>query len=71
MGWCSATEIFDTVVSALVDEDLPDVETTIKQLINALEDGDWDCQTDSDYWDHPIVRKCFEAVSPELFDDEY
>ena len=69
MGWCSATEIFDSVVGALL-EDSPDIETTIKELINALEGGDWDCQQDSYYWDNPIVQKCFRQTSPRLFDDD-
>lgn len=70
MGWCSGTEIFDSVVAALVDEEKPDVETTIKQLINALEDGDWDCQQDSAYWGHPLVNKAFKDLHPSWFEDD-
>ena len=70
MGWCSATEIFDSVVGALLGEGEIDKETTIKELINALEDGDWDCQQDSQYYKHPLVQKCFKQTSPELFDED-
>lgn len=58
MGWCSATVIFDTVVESLLDETV-DKKETIKYLINVLEDGDWDCQSESDYWEHPLVKECF------------
>jgi len=70
MGWCSATDIFDSVVGALLEDDKVDKETTIKELINALEDGDWDCQQDSVYWNEPLVQKCFKLTSPELFDED-
>lgn len=70
MGWCSATEIFDEVCSALLDEgDKPSVEETLKRLVIALEDGDWDCQSDSRYWDHPVVSKIMGERHPNWFDD--
>lgn len=40
MGWCSGTYVFDAVVSALVDEKKPDLETVIRLLIKVLEDND-------------------------------
>lgn len=58
MGWCSGTVIFDTVVEAILNPEV-DKKETIKYLINALEDMDWDCQPDSDYWEHPLVKECF------------
>jgi len=69
MGWCSATEIFDTIVTSLTAYEEVDKETIIKELIISLENSDWDCQQDSIYWDHPLVRKCFKATSPELFEE--
>lgn len=69
MGWCSATEIFDTVVGALI-EDEPDKVTTVKHLINVLEDGDWDCQQDSAFFHHPVVVKCFRELHPDWFDED-
>lgn len=61
MGWCSATVIFDSVCGALLSE----TEETIRALVAALEDGDWDCQQDSDYWSHPIVRKVMKELHPD------
>lgn len=71
MGWCSATEIFDQIVGPLVDDKKPlKPKKIIEQLIVALEDGDWDCQKDSEYWDHPVVAEIFKKLHPEWFADE-
>ncbi len=60
MGWCSATEIFDSVCSALLDDDENvDKKATIKVLIGALWQGDWDCEFDSAFINHPLVKECF------------
>ena len=68
MGWCSATEIFDNVAGALLDSDKPkDTKEVLTQLVGALEEGDWDCQSDSDYWDHPIVREIMKELHPHWF----
>ena len=68
MGWCSGTEIFDVVAGAVL-EDLPK-EEIIERLIEVMEDHDWDCQCDSDHWNHPIVRKIFMERNPDWFEDE-
>lgn len=72
MGWCSATVIFDSVCDALLAEGdkKPTQEETIRALVAALEDGDWDCQMDSEYWSHPVVRKVMLELHPHWFDDE-
>jgi hypothetical protein len=59
MGWCSGTVVFDAVCGALLSEDKPDKKYAIKALIEALTDNDWDCEPDSEYWDHPLVKECF------------
>lgn len=59
MGWCSGTVVFDAVCDALLSEDKPDKKYAIKALIDALCDMDWDCENESDYWDHPLVKECF------------
>lgn len=69
MGWCSGTEIFDRVVEILLEPHL-DKKKIIKELLDVLEDQDWDCQQDSLYWDHPLVRKVFEEVHPKWFTEE-
>lgn len=58
MGWYRRTVVFDSIVEAILDPEI-DKKETIKYLINVLEDMDWDCQNDSDYWEHPLVKECF------------
>lgn len=66
MGWCSGTCIFDPVVKAILEQDAPEEQkiNVIKSLITALQDEDWDCETDSDYWKHPLVRRAFKETCP-------
>ena len=71
MGWCSATYIFDNVASFILDEEKElSKKEILKQLINELEDGDWDCQQDSSYWETPAVRKAFLELHPEWFEED-
>lgn len=65
MGWCSGTEIFDKVVGILLEKEPLDKKGLIKEMITLLEDADWDCQSDSDYINHPLVREAFIEVDPE------
>ena len=69
MGWCSATQIFDAVAGELLSEGPKDPKSTLKELIRNLEDGDWDCQSDSAYWDHPLVQEIMRELHPHWFDD--
>ncbi len=66
MGWCSATIIFDNVCDGLLGEgkEKQTPEQVIRALAAALEDGDWDCQQESAYWDHPVVRKVMKELHP-------
>ena len=60
MGWCSATEIFDAVAGALLNEGpKKSPEEILKFLAEVLQDNDWDCELDSEYSNHPVVRKIF------------
>lgn len=70
MGWCSATIIFDSVVGALLDHQKINKKDVITMLIRKLEDGDWDCQQDSDYWDHPMVQEIFREMHPHWFEED-
>lgn len=70
MGWCSATVIFDIVCDGLLADKPQTQEETIRALAVALEDGDWDCQPDSAYWDHPVVQKVMRELHPHWFEDE-
>lgn len=67
MGWCSATTIFDAMCKYLLESTRPDEEKVadLKVLAEQLEDGDWDCQQDSDYYDHPVVRRVFQELHPD------
>lgn len=70
MGWCSATRIFDSVAGVLLDDGVKDTEEVLTQLIAVLEDGDWDCQTDSQYYEHPIVQEIMKDLHPRWFEEE-
>jgi len=70
MGWCSATEIFDTVAEALLSDEPVDKKETLMILAEVLRYMDWDCQQDSEYWDHPVVQEIFRELEPEWFEDE-
>ena len=59
MGWCSGTGFFDPVCRLILDLEVGDIikKKMIKGLIEALEDQDWDCQSESEYWHNPLVRE--------------
>lgn len=67
MGWCSATPIFDAICEAILNEKA-DKKELLKITIEALQDGDWDCERDSKYIDHPLVREAFTDLDPDFFD---
>ena len=66
MGWCSGTCIFDPVVKAILKQDAPEEQkiSVIKSLITTLQDEDCDCETDTDYLKHPLVRRAFKETCP-------
>ena len=70
MGWCSATMIFDAVCSAVLEEGEIDKKEIIAIVANALEDGNWDCQSDSAYYEDPIVQAVMREMHPRWFEDE-
>jgi hypothetical protein len=70
MGWCSGTYIFDAVAKVLLDDKPVDKKAMLITLIDALEDGDWDCHSESAYWDNPIVREAMKERHPSWFEDE-
>lgn len=53
MGWCSATSIFDSVLDAGLPyiTDKAARERFVYLVAVPLWDGDWDCESDSDYYD--------------------
>lgn len=68
MGWCSGTDIFDAVMEELEIGTLSDVDKLriLKALIKALGDKDWDCESDSYFYNYPLVKKAFKQVYPKL-----
>ena len=72
MGWCSGTEIFDDMVALVKNMDIGEhnKELVIKRLIYSLENQDWDCQSDSGYFDYPLVKRVFIKMHPDWFEHE-
>lgn len=72
MGWCSATDIFDNVCKSVLDSAIPEEEQyrVLYNLANQLENEDWDCQSDSDYYKHPLVKRIMIELHPDWFEDE-
>ncbi len=72
MGWCSGTNIFDSIVETVIESCLS-IESTkniIKTTIIALEYEDWDTQNESEYFNVPIVKDIFRELHPDWFEDE-
>lgn len=66
MGWCSATQIFDDMAEFILSTNEPDGKkrAVLGKLIDVLEENDWDCQSDSRYFDHPLVNALFREAHP-------
>lgn len=77
MGWASGTELFDKVIDAVLSELGPNIRTSrypedmdncIESIITAFEDADWDTQSESEYYDHPMVQRVFRVLHPDWFE---
>ena len=69
MGWSSGTVIFDQIAEIVLSDEPLDKRATLKAVIAALESEDWDCQNDSEYWEHPIVQSIMREMHPRWFED--
>lgn len=71
MGWCSGTEIFDVVAKHVTKKHL-NRDALLEELIGVMWDHDWDCECESEYVNHPLIRKAFLNLDPNtsLYDQE-
>lgn len=71
MGWCSGTGVFDPVVKTVIEETFDErvKRAVLKSLIEALQNHDWDCESDSEYYDHPLIQSLFRELNPDWFDE--
>lgn len=54
----------------MLSEKPVDKKAVVKHIIRVLQDMDWDCESDSNYWEHPVVREVFREINPEWFEEE-
>lgn len=62
MGWCSGTVVFDAVCDAILSNKKIDKQELLEQFISVLHDMDWDCEQESEYFNHPTVKKAFTRL---------
>lgn len=65
MGWYSGTEYFDAAAALLLGKPPKDKKAALKNLIQLFEGGDWDCEHDSAYFDHPLFQEVWREMYPE------
>lgn len=72
MGWCSGTDVFDPVAEFVLGGDDTDEKKfqLLKVLVKALYSRDWDCESDSAYYSHPIVQRVMRELNPDWDWDE-
>lgn len=70
MGWSSGTQIFDDAVGAILESDASEHHKIriIIHLIDTLFRRDWDCECESDYFKHPLVKTAFILFDPSYID---
>ena len=73
MGWCSGTDVFDAIMRHIYNNlwlKLSGIEliNLIAAMIEAFEDHDWDCQSDSGWWDDPMFQEAYKKVHPDRGD---
>ena len=71
MGWCSGTPIFDAVARNVLDSELP-VERQfdiMRTLAAAMYDEDWDCESDSRYYKHPVIQRVMRDLNPKWYEE--
>lgn len=70
MGWCSGTSIFDSMMEIVLEYVPEDKQMEVAEKIaEPLWDGDWDCESDSEYWNSHLVHIMHKRGM--LDDEEY
>ncbi len=78
MGWTGGTDIFDAVAKIILNPAFVFVDAHVieavrldilKALVKELGDQDWDTESESAYWNHPLVQRAFRETFPGLYDD--
>lgn len=65
MGYSGGTDVFDRVAGLVlrwVAVDSYVAEEILYTLMDVLEDKDWDTQSESDYFEHPVVQKVWKRL---------
>lgn len=72
MGWCSGTVIFDDMARFVLAQPASDDDkfATLRALAVSLQNEDWDCESDSRYYNHPIVQRVMKDLHPDWFEEE-
>lgn len=70
MGWVSGVHVFDGIVGAILNEKISNQSKSelIKTVAILLAEHDWDTESDSNYYDHPVVQEVFKELYPWWFD---
>jgi len=72
MGFCSGTQIFDDVADEILDQRWLLEENKrwlLTVLMKSLYNHDWDCESDSRHYKHPIVQSVLRELNPDWYDD--
>ena len=70
MGWSGGYRVFDPVVKKILDSNLTRSNkcSIIQELMEVLEDEDWDTFTDSAFCEDPIVLAARKRLHPDEFE---
>jgi hypothetical protein len=72
MGWSGGVDVFDNVAGEIIAQNIDEDSAfaVLDALIDALEDQDWDTESDSEYYNHPLIKLVFKKRHPDWFDKD-
>ena len=73
MGWCSGTDVFDKMyehILKLGKADTVGIVKALQDLIEVLHDNDWDCESDSKYWNRMCTLQARYNLNPSIEERE-